>query len=246
MKKEEFKHMTVLVIGDSGEDVFQYGTITRLCPEAPVPVFNPTIKTSNPGMSGNVVANLKALGANVIHITNSTQITKTRLVDENDKVKNIDTDKVFKIRYNTYNDIHIDAIIVSDYDKGFLNEDDIEMICSYNSNVFIDTKKIIDKWATKASFLKINHVEFEKTEYTLKDLDLKDKLIITLSDKGCRYKDQIFPVEKVKIKDVSGAGDTFISGLVLEWLRTGEVDLAIKFAQECATVVVQKQGVVTI
>lgn len=256
-KKKEFKSMNILVIGDSGEDIFQYGSITRLCPEAPVPVFNPTTKTSNPGMSGNVVANLKSLGANVTHITNSTQITKTRLVDErtnqillridkNDKVKNIDTDEVFKIRYNTYNDVHIDAIIISDYDKGFLNEDDIEMICSYNSNVFIDTKKIIDKWATKASFLKINHVEFERTEYTLKDLKLKDKLIITLSDKGCRYKDQIFPVEKVKIKDVSGAGDTFISGLVLEWLRTGEIDLAIKFAQECATVVVQKQGVVTI
>jgi bifunctional ADP-heptose synthase (sugar kinase/adenylyltransferase) len=257
LKKKEFKSMNILVVGDSGEDIFQYGIITRLCPEAPVPVFNPTTKTSNPGMSGNVVANLKALGANVIHITNPTQITKTRLVDErtnqmllrideNDSVKNIDTNEIFKIRYNTYDNIHIDAIIISDYDKGFLNEDDIEMVCSYNTNVFIDTKKIIDRWATKASFLKINHVEFEKTEYTLRDLDLKEKLIITLSDKGCKYKDQIFPVDKVKIKDVSGAGDTFISGLVLEWLRTGEVDSAIKFAQECATIVVQKQGVVTI
>jgi len=257
MKKEEFKQMTILVIGDSGEDVFQYGVVTRLCPEAPVPVFNPTTKTSNPGMSGNVVANLKALGAKVIHITNPTQITKTRLVDErtnqmllrvdeNDKVENIKAEEIFKIRHNRYNDIFIDAIIISDYDKGFLNEDDIEMICSYNTNTFIDTKKIIDKWATKASYLKINHVEFEKTEYTLKDLDLKEKLIITLSDKGCKYKDQIFSVEKVRIKDVSGAGDTFMSGLVLEWLRTGEVDLAIKFAQECATIVVQKQGVVTI
>jgi len=257
MKKEEFKKMNILVIGDSGEDVFQYGTVTRLCPEAPVPVFNPTTKTSNPGMSGNVVANLKALGANVIHITNPAQIIKTRLVDErtnqmllrvdeNDRVKSITVEEVFKIRYNKFNDMSIDAIIISDYDKGFLDEEDIEMICSYNTNTFIDTKKIIDKWAAKASFLKINHIEFEKTEYTLKDLDLKNKLIITLSDKGCKYQDQIFPVEKVKIKDVSGAGDTFISGLVLEWLRTGEITSAIKFAQECATVVVQKQGVVTI
>ena len=86
----------------------------------------------------------------------------------------------------------------------------------------------------------------EKTEYTLKDLHLENKLIITLSDKGCKYQDKIFPVKKVKIKDLSGAGDTFISGLVLEWLRTNQIDLAIKFAQECATIVVQKQGVVTI
>jgi D-beta-D-heptose 7-phosphate kinase/D-beta-D-heptose 1-phosphate adenosyltransferase len=257
LKLEEFKNLNILVIGDSGEDIFQYGSITRLCPEAPVPVFNPTNRKSNPGMSGNVVANLKALGANVIHITNSTCITKTRLVDErtnqillrvdeNDRVENISFREISKIKNNKYNNIKIDAIIISDYDKGFLNENNIEFICSNNTNVFIDTKKIIDTWAIKASFLKINHVEYEKTKYTLKNLNIKDKLIITLSDKGCIYKDQIFSVEKVKIKDVSGAGDTFISGLVLEWLRTREISLAIKFAQECATVVVQKQGVVTI
>ncbi len=257
MKKDEFKSMNILVIGDSGEDIFQYGTITRICPEAPVPVFNPTYKTSNPGMSGNVVANLKALGANVIHITNPTQIIKTRLVDErtnqmllrvdeNDKVNRITNKDLISIKNNIYNNINLDAIIISDYDKGFLDEEDIECICSNNTNTFIDTKKIIDIWATKASFLKINHVEFARTEYTLKNLNLENKLIITLSDKGCKYKDKIFSVKKVKIKDLSGAGDTFISGLVLEWLRTGEVASAIKFAQECATIVVQKQGVVTI
>jgi len=257
MKKDEFKSMNILVIGDNGQDIFQYGTITRLCPEAPVPIFNPTYKTSNPGMSGNVVANLKVLGANVIHITNPTQILKTRLVDErtnqmllrvdeNDKVERISNNDLFKIKNNIYENINIDAIIISDYDKGFLNEEDIEWICSNNANTFIDTKKIIDIWASNASFLKINHVEFERTEYTLKHLNLKNKLIITLSDKGCKYKDKIFPVEKVQIKDISGAGDTFMSGLVLEWLRTGKIDLAIKFAQDCATIVVQKIGVSTI
>jgi bifunctional ADP-heptose synthase (sugar kinase/adenylyltransferase) len=255
--REEFKHMNIMVIGDSGTDVFQYGSITRLCPEAPVPIFNPTYKTSNPGMSGNVVANLKALGANVFHITNSESITKTRLVDErtnqillrideNDKVNRISTSELYKIKHNMHNGIYIDAIIISDYDKGFLEEEDIEWICNNNNNTFIDTKKIIDHWISKASFIKINHVEYEKTKYTLNNLDLYHKLIITLSDKGCKYRDEIFPVSKVTIKDVSGAGDTFISSLVLKWLKTGEVDLAIKFAQECATIVVQKQGVVTI
>lgn len=255
--REEFKHMNIMVIGDSGTDVFQYGSITRLCPEAPVPIFNPTYKTSNPGMSGNVVANLKALGANVFHVSNNESIIKTRLVDErtnqillrvdeNDKVSRISLDELHKIKHNTYNGTYIDAIIISDYDKGFLEEDDIEWICSNNNNTFIDTKKIIDRWISKASFIKINHVEYEKTRYTLNDLNLKYKLIITLSDKGCKYLDSIFPVPKVTIKDVSGAGDTFISSLVLEWLRTGEVSLAIKFAQECATIVVQKQGVATI
>ena len=38
----------VLVIGDSCEDVFIYGDIERICPEAPVPVFTPTHTTKNP------------------------------------------------------------------------------------------------------------------------------------------------------------------------------------------------------
>ena len=33
--------MTILIVGDSCEDVFIYGDITRLTPEAPAPVFNP-------------------------------------------------------------------------------------------------------------------------------------------------------------------------------------------------------------
>ena len=50
----------VLVVGDSCTDIFIYGDINRLSPEAPVPVFNPIKRVKNGGMSKNVVANLKA------------------------------------------------------------------------------------------------------------------------------------------------------------------------------------------
>ena len=40
-------------------------------------------------------------------------------------------------------------------------------------------------------------------------MDLKEKLIVTLGSKGCRYKDKVFNVKEVPVKDVSGAGDTF-------------------------------------
>ena len=32
--------MKILVIGESCVDIYQYGDSVRLCPEAPVPVFN--------------------------------------------------------------------------------------------------------------------------------------------------------------------------------------------------------------
>jgi bifunctional ADP-heptose synthase (sugar kinase/adenylyltransferase) len=62
--------MKILVIGDSCIDIFRYGKVDRLAPEAPIPIIVPEKETSNPGMAGNVVANLKALGAKVDFITN--------------------------------------------------------------------------------------------------------------------------------------------------------------------------------
>ena len=71
----------ILVIGDSCTDVFVYGDIHRVCPEAPVPVFNPTNQTENDGMAKNVVRNLEALGCDVEFISNDNSIKKIRYVD---------------------------------------------------------------------------------------------------------------------------------------------------------------------
>ena len=48
--------MRVLVIGDSCEDVFIYGEIERMSPEAPVPILQPIRKTKNGGISVSVVS----------------------------------------------------------------------------------------------------------------------------------------------------------------------------------------------
>ena len=58
--------------------------------------------------------------------------------------------------------------------------------------------------------------------------------------------DETFPVKKVSVKDVSGAGDTFMAGLVVKYIKTLDIKESIHFAQECTTKVVQKIGVVTI
>ena len=54
--------MKILVIGDSCTDIFRYGKVERIAPEAPIPIIVPEHETSNPGMAGKVVAKLKALG----------------------------------------------------------------------------------------------------------------------------------------------------------------------------------------
>lgn len=255
--KKEFKKSSVLVIGDSCIDRYIYGDVSRLAPEGPIPIFNPNLETSTSGMAGNVHRNISALGSKCDLLCNRTNPIKTRYVDErsgqliirideNDRVDRIDTSIISQINDNIYNGKKYDAIIISDYNKGFLDEDDIKKICENNSNVFIDTKKKFGEWIKDASFIKINHIEFDNTKKSIENLKIQDKLIITMSSKGCKFQEKIYPVELVPVKDVSGAGDTFLSGLVLEYIRTKSIDKSILFAQKCATVVVQKKGTATI
>ena len=71
-------------------------------------------------------------------------------------------------------------------------------------------------------------------------------MIVTLGGEGCRYNGRDFSVKEVPVKDVSGAGDTFLAGLVYGYLDTNSIYKAIQFAQECTTIVVQKHGVSTV
>jgi len=255
--KDQYKDIKILVIGDSCTDVFLYGNVYRLAPEGPVPVFNPEYEKQNGGMALNVKHNIDAIGANATLLTQNENILKTRYVDSrtnslllrvdtNDKATRISRDVIRSIQNNTYLNVVYDAIIISDYCKGFLTEEDIDEISLNNYNIFLDTKKILGDWCKYVSFIKINHVEYDRTKHTIDQLDIDDQLIITRSNEGCEYNGIVYPVEKVNIKDVSGAGDTFISGLVCEYVKTSDIIESILFAQACATKVVQKKGVCTI
>lgn len=56
---------SVLVVGDVMLDRYVYGQVTRISPEAPVPILSVQREIAYPGGAGNVVRNLTALGAAV-------------------------------------------------------------------------------------------------------------------------------------------------------------------------------------
>jgi rfaE bifunctional protein kinase chain/domain len=57
--------MKTLVIGDLMLDHYIWGTVSRISPEAPVPVVQVARETEMPGGAGNVAVNMAALGAEV-------------------------------------------------------------------------------------------------------------------------------------------------------------------------------------
>lgn len=60
---EEFRSRRVVVVGDLMLDEFVRGDVTRISPEAPVPVLEVKERTSMPGGAANAAANVASLGA---------------------------------------------------------------------------------------------------------------------------------------------------------------------------------------
>jgi len=242
------KSNRILVIGDSCLDVFVYGAADRLCPDAPVPVFIAEHTKQNGGMAKNVYNNLKNLGADCELVDNKEVIVKTRYIDKktNHMFLRVDSGEERIGRCSVLKDIQFteySAVVIADYNKGFLLEEDIKYILQNHDVVFLDTKKLLKSWYSKVPFIKINETEFEKTKHLVTNTD---NIIMTRGSKGCCYRERMYPVEKVEVKDPVGAGDTFIAALTYEFIQSHDISKAIEFANKCATVVVQKRGVYVI
>ena len=241
--------MKVLVIGDSCQDMFRYGRCDRLSPEAPVPVMKPTRTTGNGGMAINVHENLKALGIDADLITNDIRPVKTRYVDEvsnqillrvdeNDEIKQIKYDDLVKINFDNYC-----AVVISDYNKGYFSEESINYIAEHHPLVFMDTKKKIGNWVAGVEFIKLNEKEFNENWFT--DFDYDGDLIVTKGNAGAELNFcEAFPIDiKHEVRDLSGAGDTFLAGLVADYIKNADIRKAITFANRCAAWVVSQKGV---
>lgn len=247
----------VLVIGDSCIDVFEYGRCERICPEAPVPVLIPTDKKSNGGMSYNVYQNLIELGIDCDIITNDVKPIKTRYidglsnhmiirVDRNDKVDPISWEKLMSIDYSSY-----DIIVISDYNKGFLDAEKIRHISRVHGVTVMDTKKRMDEWCDDIQCIKVNEKEYQNNwEYlnqkfinTLIVTRGKDDTVLNWHRKNKKF----FPIKNEHpVRDLTGAGDTFLAGLVANYIETKDIEESIKFANRCAAWAVTQKGVAVV
>lgn len=246
----------ILVIGEECEDIFIYGKIDRLSPEAPIPVFQPIEKKNNKGMSGNVVNNLLSLSNNIsiTHWVQKEPITKTRYVEQksNHMVVRIDEgelDSLESIGDLTESMIQTikeqDIVIISDYDKGYITEKNIFDICSNAKLSIVDTKKILQyNTIQPVTWLKLNEKESSNNIHLEKVY--KNKILKTVGAKGTLYNDKLYPSPSPKeTVDVSGAGDTFTASFILKYFETKDVEKSITFANEKCSIVVSKRGVST-
>jgi D-glycero-beta-D-manno-heptose-7-phosphate kinase len=239
----------VLVIGESCTDIFIYGKSNRKSPEGNGPVFIPTKEVYGAGMAGNSSNNLASMGVDVDLFSNEyIETTKTRFVnedtnelymrlDENDISDRMDISQLPNVG-------DYDAIVISDYNKGFITEEDIEHISKLHPLVILDTKKKLGDWCKNIKFIKVNRSEYKRNESIIKENDwLFEKMIITLDGDGSVYKGESVPTTKVESADISGAGDTYIAGFTVKYIETNDVLESMKWANYCAGEVVKQKGV---
>ena len=171
------------VLGDIMLDRYLWGHATRLSPEAAVPVVDFAEQSECLGGSGNVAANLAALGARVECfgavgndepgaalrkclralriadkgvLADARRVTtvKTRIIARQQQIVRVDRERREPLRPPTEERLlrslfmalkHLDAVVLSDYDKGLLADNLAERVLNachqYHVPVFVGPKR---------------------------------------------------------------------------------------------------------
>jgi D-beta-D-heptose 7-phosphate kinase/D-beta-D-heptose 1-phosphate adenosyltransferase len=240
----------ILVIGEKCIDRFMYCDVSRFSPEAPVPVLNPMEIVENDGMAGNVVRNILAMKSDslVTHWYQDEIITKTRFVEKksnhmflrldegetNISKADLNSDRLLELN-------NFDIIIVSDYYKGFISNDDLIKIGKNSKISILDSKRKLTKEIVSSfTFVKLNEKESSQNSELLEC----NNILITLGSRGTKFNNELYPSPNPQETiDVSGAGDTFTSAFILKYIETGDIKTSIIWANEMASIVVSKRGV---
>ena len=249
---QQQKQFRVLVVGDACLDLYCFGSCDRISPEAPVPIFKRESVESRQGMCLNVSSNLKSLGNSVSVDRNSEIIKKTRIIDKRSgqHILRIDEEPIIKrvdLRKYTVNSMkEYDALVISDYNKGYIAQGDIiDLIYPAKSlgiPVFVDSKKK-DLRNFEDCIIKIN----EKERSLITSFPKKCETIVTMGSKGAVWRNKKYPTLRVPVHDVCGAGDVFLAGLVTMYLESqGNMAKSILFANRCAAASVSRFGTYTI
>lgn len=231
----------IIVIGDACIDIYVYGQVKRLNPEAPAALLSFERTEEKFGMALNVRDNIRALGIEVDSVTPKNKSVKTRYIDirTGTQLLRLDQDQTAEplLIENVDGLNNYDVVVVSDYNKGFVSEELLTAIDSMVTKpVFVDTKKN-DLAKYKNLYFKLNQLEAKQL------INPPERLIITLGSQGAWYNSQTYPTVTNTVVDVCGAGDMFLSALAVSVSQGKTIEDSIVYANRVASIAVQHQGV---
>lgn len=221
--------MNVLLLGETCKDEYHFGNITRISPEAPVPVFDFQKNETKLGMAYNVKSNLESFGCSVYFLSNPCELLiKRRFIDVKTNQQLLREDITNKIEsLSEIDDLKYDFAVISDYNRGLLSENFIKKISNkLTCPIYVDTKKTSIKCFSgfKNCILKCNENEYN----SLKKIPKEINLIVTKGKDGASWHGKNFSAPQVEIFDVTGAGDVFLSSFAVLHYVTKNIEESIK------------------
>jgi rfaE bifunctional protein kinase chain/domain len=291
----------VVVIGDAMIDEWIWGDVSRISPEAPVPVVAVREHTFTLGGAGNVANNLRALGARVafvggigddaegarlramfddlgvdarglVTLGDRPTTRKTRVVAHNQQVVRADWESSAALRDEDRRRVvdlvrvsvrDADAVVLSDYAKGFLHREIVAAALGApvvvadpkpaNIPMYVGVTCIAPNVAEAARATGIAIVDdasLDRAGTALLDLLRCRSVLITRGEHGMSLfvaNAPRFDVPAVArtVYDVSGAGDTVVAVLTLALAAGIAADTATQLANFAAAAVVEKLGTAT-
>jgi rfaE bifunctional protein kinase chain/domain len=303
---DEFPKAKVLVLGDIILDEYIWGDVSRISPEAPVPVVDVTQETKMLGGAANVVNNIASLGGRailcgvvgndrtgqeiiekiealgfptwgILKSSNRPTTIKSRIVAQSQQVVRFDRENRKPISKEEASKLlsfiakvkkDIDAVIVSDYDKGVISSEIMSGLKELRRGsriiLAVDPKPnhfeyyreidvITPNHHEAATFCRIPSVDQESMlqagTFMLTQLKCRSVLITQGKDGMTLFEenDEITHIPTVarKVFDVTGAGDTVISAFCLGLAAGMDFKSAATVSNFAAGIVVGEVGTST-
>lgn len=257
----------ILVCGDSMEDIYWWGEVERISPEAPVPCIKVIREETRLGAAANVLRNCEALGAEVADLT--IQVArKIRIVARNQQVARVDFDSAadadrIDLLWPVFQGAvkHANAVIFSDYRGGVLRDirKMLELTKKLEIPTFVDPKGHDYSRYAGADLLKPNAQELREMMGgwdTTEQMDAKAESLrkqvgvgvllltqgidgMTLYTEGSRFH---VATEAREVFDVTGAGDTTIAAYAVAICLGYSPEAATAAANKAAGIVCGKFG----
>lgn len=300
-----FRELKVLVAGDLMLDEFLWGNVSRISPEAPVPVVEVTGQSFYAGGAANVARNLAEFsqGVHVMGLCGADEqgqmlerllreagmevsgivqdprrrtILKTRVVARHQQVVRIDRESKMTPTADQCAALlsrldemlpALDAVILSDYAKGFLTQPFVSALCAGAARlggvVTVDPSPRNPLVWEGVTAVKPNLKEARAAAGLSDDADPREAgavllrqwgagmVLITMGEHGMElfrpgHAPYHTPTRAREVFDVSGAGDTAIALFTLGLAAGATPEEAAELANHASGVAVGKLGTATV
>ncbi|MBT7349866.1 hypothetical protein HN803_03665 [candidate division WWE3 bacterium] len=241
--------MKIRVIGETLLDKYVFWDNTgKVDPATLVPVYTYKKTTEVPGGAGNLVKVLSDSNRdNILFTTNTINVpVKERHYCDSDPIMRVDIGDYIEHDDSVVSDFITsietgDVVVVSNYHKGFLIENDIKKIIqvskTFGATTFIDTNKVTPHYYD-VDYLKINQKTYYESDVNFNKFD---SLVVTKGSDGCSIynKGEYTQVQQknhpmMPVADSIGAGDSFFAGFISSILNGMDIESSCNFANSIA------------